>query len=147
MKPIRTWILIADSAHVRVLLNEGPGKGLRQISGDDIGLPHAEKPGVVADRPGRVHESYGTTRHAIDANTSPADKSRLSFARQIASNLEANSELFDRLIIVAAPQALGTLRNVISAGVEEKIHAAIPKDLTGTPNDKIADLLSDAIAI
>ncbi len=31
MKPIITWIVIADGAHARVLENAGPGKGLSSL--------------------------------------------------------------------------------------------------------------------
>ncbi len=56
MKPIRTYILIADGGRARILLSEGRNKPLTEVTGSD--LRHDAKPDqdLSSDRPGRVHE-------------------------------------------------------------------------------------------
>ena len=147
MKPIRTWILVANGTHARMLLNEGQGKGLSQIKSSDIGIPKPESLEPSVDRPGRVYESFGTTRHAVEVSDAPHTKSKRMFAHQLAENLERNIDQFDRLIMIAAPVVLGALRDAITPAVETKVHAAIAKDLTKTPTDKITEHLADTIAI
>ncbi|MGI9406710.1 MAG: hypothetical protein ACR2O4_10100 [Hyphomicrobiaceae bacterium] len=51
------------------------------------------------------------------------------------------------MFVVEAPGVLGTLRGEIAERVEPKTHATVAKDLTAIPTDKIADILSDTIAL
>ena len=53
MKPITTWILIADGEHARFLLNKGPGKGLEDapIADVEVDIPPSRE--LVTDKPGR----------------------------------------------------------------------------------------------
>ena len=44
---------------------------------------------------------------------------------------------FDRLIIAAAPTALGDIRPALSNGVKETIIAELPKDLTNIPRPQL----------
>ena len=56
MKPIRTYILIADGARAHILLSEGRGKPLIEVSGSEQKLELKPDRELSADRPGRVHE-------------------------------------------------------------------------------------------
>ena len=56
MKPIRTYILIADGARAHLLLSEGRGKPLTEVPGSDIRTELKPDHELHPDRPGRVHE-------------------------------------------------------------------------------------------
>jgi len=53
---------------------------------------------------------------------------------------------FERLVIAAAPAALGDLRPALSEGVREAVLAELPKDLTNLPTPKLAEHFDGLIA-
>ncbi len=56
------------------------------------------------------------------------------FVERLAEVLEQRlAGSFDRLVIAAAPTALGDLRPALSDGVKDSIIAEMPKDLTNIP--------------
>lgn len=87
MRPDRTWIVIADGAHMSVVQCE-PGDP-QLIDVDDMHLC-AELPRtreLVTDRPGRSFESHGRTRHAKEGRSDPHRELKRSFAKSIANRL------------------------------------------------------------
>jgi protein required for attachment to host cells len=148
MKPIRTYILIADGARARLLLSEGPGKPLSEVQGSE--QLQEIRPGheMGADRPGRVHESASVVRHAIEhADLHRREKERfaISLAASLEKRFEANE--YDRLVIAAAPETLGIIRAALSEKVRAAVLAEVPKDLTKLPNTQVRDHLGDGLLV
>ena len=82
------------------------------------------------DRPGRVHARLGPQRSAIE----DTDWHRLAedrFAAEIADALYrlAHAHRFQRLIVVAPPRVLGTLRKSFHKEVRERVEAEVPKEV------------------
>jgi protein required for attachment to host cells len=82
------------------------------------------------DRPGRVHARIGPERSAVEET----DWHRLAedrFAAIIADSLYrlAHTNHFHRLIVVAPPRVLGTLRKTLHKEVLERIEGEVPKEL------------------
>jgi protein required for attachment to host cells len=148
MKPTRTYILVADGCRSHLLLSEGRGKPLVEVQGSE--RFHEIKPDheLSSDRPGRVHESASVLRHAIERDDlHRREKER--FAQSLANDLEqryARHE-FDRLVIVAAPETLGTIRAALCDKVRAVILSEVPKDLTKIPNTKVKLHLSDNLPL
>ena len=59
----------------------------------------------------------------------------------------AELSAFDRLVIAAAPAALGDLRPALSEEVRRAILAELPKDLTKVPTARLAEHLDGVIAV
>ena len=138
MKPIRTYILIADGARAHLLLSEGRGKPLTEVPDSDIRADLKADQELSSDRPGRVHESANVSRHAIEREDLHR-KEKTRFAQSLAESLEkrlANRE-FERLVIAAAPETLGVIRAALSDKVRAVILAEVAKDLTKIPNPQI----------
>ena len=147
MKPVRTWILIADGARARILANNGPGKGVEPLEGLVFQVPHPENRDILSDRPGRSFDSASPSRHAMELPTDAKRQQERDFARMLADHLKAHDDAFDRLILVAAPAALGDLRQALPTSITGKVTAELAKDLTNTPNDKLGDHLAELIAL
>lgn len=149
MKPVRTWILICDGAHARIMLNEGPGKGLHAVEGARFDQHARASREIMSDRPGRSFESAGTARHAMEPPTDPARAEKRHFAEHLAEHLDraAQDQAFDRLIVVAAPHTLGDLREALSDRVRTLISAELDKDLTKIPDPKLPSHLEGVIAL
>jgi protein required for attachment to host cells len=148
MKPIRTYILIADGARARILLSEGPGKPLAEVQGSEQSQEIRPEHEMGADRPGRVHESASVVRHAIeraDLHRREKDRFALSLAASLETRLAAGE--YDRLVIAAAPETLGIIRASLSEKVRAVVRAEVPKDLTKLPNTQVRDHLGAGLMV
>ena len=148
MKKTITWVLIANGAQARVLENTGPGKGLKQVNGLDWAIEPLQAQEIVSDRPGRSHSSVGGGRSAMEPKTDPVDYRETEFVKSVAATLDRKQQdgAFDRLIIAAAPIALGELRKAISPNVKKTVVAELNKDLTNTPTAQLDQHLDGIIA-
>jgi protein required for attachment to host cells len=149
MKPVITWILVADGAQARVLENRGPGKGLTQVKGLAFEDAHLRARDINADRPGRSISSVGSGRSAIEPPTDPVAYREAAFVRSLAEVLEERHEhgAYSRLIIAADPTALGTIREALCPQVRKAILAEMPKDLTNVPTSDMDRHFADMLAV
>ena len=147
MKPVRTWIVIADGARARIVKNAGPGRGVEADSNLVFRSEHRKLQEIMADRPGRGFDSVGKGRHAMTDGADAVREDERHFLQSLAERLEkeAMADAYDRLILIAPPRALGDLRPFLSKPVKNRVHDEIAKDLTQLPNDRLADHLSDTI--
>lgn len=149
MKPTVTWILVANGTQARVLENTGPGKGLRQVDGLDFGIEALQARELVTDRPGRSFSSVGHGRSAMEPRTDPVEQREAAFVKSVADVLDAELKkgAYDRLVIAAAPIALGDIRKQLTAGVRKTILAELDKDLTNLPTAQLDRHLDGIIAV
>lgn len=147
MKAKVTWILIADGATAKVFEHTGPGNGLVVV--DDLMFEQQPlKAGeIMADRPGRSFSSVGSGRSAMEPTSDPVAVRERRFVENVAEELERKHQqhAFDRLIIAAAPTALGDLRPVFSKSLRDTIVAELPKDLTNLPTSQLAQHFDDLL--
>jgi protein required for attachment to host cells len=135
MKPIRTWVLIADAARARVFENTGKGTGLTLVQ--DVGLDAELLPShdLGTDRPGRSFDSVGSGRHAMESPSDLHREQKRLFARRIAEAIEERQarKIFDRLVLVAPPVTMGDLRAALPDKVKAVVATEVIADLTRTP--------------
>lgn len=148
-RPVITWVLIADGSRARLFVNEGVGKGVQPaLDQQFIGtkLPSRD---IATDRPGRAFDSAGEGRHAMEPPTDPHRHEKQTFAQEIANVLEdaRKRNAFDRLVVVAPPQALGDLRSGFSEDLRRMVTAELNKDLTKIPIHELPDFLGEVMAI
>ncbi len=139
-KTKRTWILVADGARALVVMNEGPGRGLKTVPGREIRIEIPPTRDLGADKPGRAQESVGGSRHAIAPRIDWHDQRKEEFARAVARTLDedASGGRFERLVLVAPPATLGHIRAALKPATRKLVEAEINKDLTHLPVDEIA---------
>lgn len=149
MKATVTWILIADGATAKVFEHTGPGRGLQAV--DDLMFEQTPmKAGeIMADRPGRAFASTGPGRSAMEPSSDPVAVRERQFVEGVADVLEQRrqSHAFDRLIVVAAPTALGDLRPAFSKALRDTIVAELPKDLTKLPTAQLSQHFADLLPV
>ena len=150
MKPTKTWIVIADGDTAKIFEHDGPGKGLHIIKELTLEQAHLRSGDIMADRPGRAsNPSSPGSRAAVDYRTDPAQARERKFVEHLADVLDHQHRegAFERLVIVAAPKALGDLRPALSEAVKGTILAELPKDLTNLPTIKLAEHLEGVLAV
>jgi protein required for attachment to host cells len=149
MKSTRTWFLIADGARARVMVNEGPGKGLKAAMDNEFAAPTAPSRDWVSDKPGRAAGGPGGARHTKEPRVDPHEFAKERFAAEMASMLDAAAEenAFDRLILVAPPKVLGNLRTALRNGARERIAGELAKDLTHVPPRDLLARLGEVMVL
>jgi protein required for attachment to host cells len=145
-----TWILVADGARARVLVNRGIGKGLEPTADGEMvhDLPPTRELGT--DRPGRTQQrGTGGRRHAIEPHVDWHRFEKEKFSREMAALLDAAAERgdFDRLVLIAPPRTLGDLRAALGAKARGKVHAEVDKDLTHVTLHDLPGHLADVVAL
>jgi protein required for attachment to host cells len=150
MKAKTTWILIANGAQAKVLEHKGPGKGLQAVDGMQFEQEPLQAREIMADKPGRSISSMGSGgRSAMEYSSDPVAVRERRFVESVAAELEKhlqNGE-FDRLVVAAAPTALGDLRPAFSKTLRDTIVAELPKDLTNTPTANLEAHFADVLPV
>jgi protein required for attachment to host cells len=150
MKPTITWIVIADGDQAKVFEHEGPGKGLKPIKDLQFEQEHLKAQEIMADKPGRAFSSAGPgARSSMEYSSDPVAVRERRFVERLAEMLNEKQQQgkFDRLVIAAAPAALGDIRPALSDRVKGTILAEMPKDLTNVPMPKLAQHFEGLIAV
>ena len=144
-----TWILVADGARARVLMNKGIGKGLEPAINGEIARDVPPTRELGTDRPGRSQQRGTTARHAIQPHVDWHRFEKEKFSREMAALIDAAAErgAFDRLVLIAPPRTLGDLRSALGAKARGKVHAEMDKDLTHVTMQELPDYLSDVVAL
>ncbi|MFT6168297.1 MAG: protein required for attachment to host cells [Celeribacter sp.] len=145
MKAIKTMIVLANSRVARFLINSGPGHGLVPARGETV---YADPPTPYADRAGMVHSRVGPGQSAVE-QTDPKALAEAEFAIKVSEILEVSFEQgdFSRLVIVAGPHMLGTIRDALCEKVSKVVLAEIDKDLTQVPIEDVSKHLDHVLAV
>jgi protein required for attachment to host cells len=149
MKRSVTWVLVANGAHARVLEYKGPGNSLETVNDLVFSGSRRQAREIMSDRPGRSFSSVGHGRSAMEPQTDPVEHEEAEFVRSVAKALEEKRAdgAFQRLVIAAAPTALGDLRSALSEGLKGTIVAELSKDLTNVPTPQLAGHFSDVLRV
>lgn len=149
MKPTVTWIVVADGGQAKVFEHDGPGKGLRAVKDVQLRQDNLKASEIMSDRPGRSQGGGAGSHSSIAPATDPVAARERKFVEHLADVLEMKRSegAFDRLVIAAAPTALGDLRPALSEGVKKTIIAEMPKDLTNIPIAQLAGHFDELIAV
>jgi len=142
--PSGTWVLVADASRARLFLRQRDRTLVEQQSlvSPEERLPERER---VSDRAGRSFDSRGGGRHAMEPRSSSSDESTRRFAAELAQRLEqlCTAGQLDRLVLLAAPKFLGTLRAELNGTVKQRVALEIDKDLARESPDRIARQLPE----
>ena len=149
-KRIITWVLVADGGHARVLVNDGPGRGLKPALDREFAASHPRVRDIVSDRQGRRANRLaggGGGRHAMDPKTGPQRVLEQNFARELARFLEkqAVNKRYQRLVLVAPPRTLGDLRAELPGHARAAVTAEVVKDLVRLDDAAVARHLSEVV--
>lgn len=147
MRAKTTWIIIADGAHARIARHQGPGSGIVAALDHEFAAPHAPTRDFVSDRPGSYPDRGALGTHRFAPRTDRHEHEKALFATDIGAvlNKAAEDRAFDRLILVASPEALGHLRAALNDHARALVTAEIAKDLTHVPMHGLAEHLRDVI--
>ncbi len=141
MRKRKTWFIIADGGRARFVERDEQG-AYRTISSFVSTELKASSRDLATERPGRVHESATTARHAIEPKTDPKEAAKEDFVRYVADQVQSEQENFDDLVLVAPPRVLGQLREMLAKSVADAVTWDLAKDLTKVPDHELSEHLS-----
>jgi protein required for attachment to host cells len=149
MKSTRTLILVADDETARFFVNDGVGKGLREIAGltarqfADAKIAYMDAPGRSSAGPG------GMAKHGFDPHATADEEGRANFAGYVLQALETEwtQAKPDQLVIAASPKMLGVLRPRLSGAPAKALLADLAKDLVNIPLPDLPKHFAKIIAL
>jgi protein required for attachment to host cells len=149
MRKTKTWVVVADGSRARLFINDGPGKGLRLLQNGNIASEHPPTREISTDRPGRTFDSTGGGRHAMEPPSDSHRHAKRAFAQDLAARLNQaqKQNAFDRIVLIAPPQALGDLRATLSPGVRDRVSGELNKDLTHLKDDELVEPVGAVLAV
>jgi protein required for attachment to host cells len=149
MKKTTTWILIADGGRARLVVKENAASAYTQVVDMDFITDSRPTHDVGTDRPGRSHDRMGDARHAMEPPSDPHREEKRLLAERVAGFLEEKRQknAFERLIVIAAPKAMGDLRQGFSPSLKAMVVEEISKDLTMFSLHDLQDKLPKIIEI
>ncbi len=141
--PYNALVLVGDGVRALFFRNSGTPMSPKlavEKQLEQVNPPNREQ---GTDRPTRGPKGFGSAR----GNIEPSDWHQLNeerFATEIAEQLYqmAHANRFQRLIIVAPPKVLGSLRKSLHKEVLERVEAEVPKELAASPLREIERELS-----
>ncbi|CRL09788.1 host attachment family protein [Phaeobacter italicus] len=142
-----SYVLVADSEKALLLENmtdaQNPNLEVRKKEEQDNPSDIEQS----ANRPGRMHDGGVGQRSALD-DTDWHELAKERFADDIAELLYARAHKgkLGPIVLVAAPQVLGDLRDKLHKEVQDLVIAEIPKNLTNHPIDKIEEIVTQELA-
>ena len=149
IKPKKTWIVIADGMHARILRQDRRGAPLAPALDQELYEPAAQgfSRDLRSDAPGRGFNSGSGARHAMEPRTDPKAHEKHLFARRVAEliNDAAMRKTFDQLVLVAPPKTLGELRTQLAEKARKLVIGEIDRDLVKTPVPDLPGHLSEVL--
>lgn len=145
MKPIKTWIVLADAQTLRIAENDGPGKGIYGHKVEGLVAPPVTE---LSDAPGMTNAAVGPNRGGI-SDPDLKGQAAAAFAEMIVAYLEdaLREGAFDRLVLAAAPPMLGVLRQKLSEPLQTVLLADLSKDLNHVTLDALPAHLADVMVV
>ena len=138
------WVVVCDGGKYVVYENQGDTDrlDLRIVSFDDHVNPPTRKQG--ADKPGR-YSDHGSHRSAMD-NTDWHDEEEKRFITALAEQMDGwtAAEPARRIVLVADPRSMGTLRKTLSPHTLDRIVHSVTGDHAHRPVEAIEALVAEA---
>lgn len=126
----KSWVIVCDGAKALFLRNDGDAGLVNLTVVEHQSQPDEATRDLGSDRPGRVHQSHGASRSAME-ETDWHEQAEAEFLKGVANKVEklVESREIKAMILVAPPKALGILRAELASLPEGIIRAEIDKGL------------------
>lgn len=153
-----TWILVADASRARLFSKDRIAKnGLHELKVYSHPESRAKNLELVTDRPGRMAQSSAGNGHGpgaggahgarsgMEPDMTPKEVEHELFARELCADLlrGLSDHAYDDLVLVANPQFLGTLRQVVDTQVQKRVSATVDKDYTMLKPQELEEHLAE----
>ena len=136
----KTWIVVADGGHARILLNLHRDEGVTELP-----LFSAEEPRLVAHH----SELAAGVHHTPTFKPTEEKRSENHFLDVLAETIQTGvgRKECDQLVLVAPATALGHLRNALSPATHKHIVAELVHDYIHQKNDFVMEKVREKLPL
>lgn len=143
-----TWILAAHRSGATVYEHTTPGSLalVREFPHPEGRMKNRE---LGDDRPGRSYESGGVQRSSVGSDHVPVRDIAESFARMLAATLNTarTEHKYDKLVLMAEPRFLGTLREALDPHTSATVLGSVSKDFPRVTEAEVKEHLHGLINV
>jgi protein required for attachment to host cells len=141
--PRLAWVVVCDGVKALFLRNDGNAEKLNLVTLSVDFQPEPAAHDMGSDRPGRVHQSQGDSRSAIET-PDMHDAAEAQFLVGVAAQIDhaVQEHKVKKLVLIAPPKALGILRQNLAPASKAVIIHELGKDLARLPIPEIERHLS-----
>jgi protein required for attachment to host cells len=128
------WVVVCDGRKALILVNAGDDMFPNLQTAETFEQVNPKTSEQGTDRPGRVHESAAAGRSGVE-QTDWHDQAELDFLVGLAKKLgeAVHAGKADAVFVVAAPRALGVLREAYTPALRKAEKQEIAKDYVNMP--------------
>ncbi len=139
----KTWLLIANSERARCFERHAPDHSLTELT--DFVFPRAS----LTDVTGKGHGRTGHAGTQFERRTEAQDKSRTSFARELADYLNEAiaAKRYSFLVLIANSPMLGEIKPLLSLGASNTVIRCVASDLTHLTGLELKKSIDHALAL
>ncbi len=136
--PRKSWVVVCDGSKALFLRNGGDAMAVSLEVIDTLTQPDEKTSDLGTDKPGRAHSPPGTPHSAMEQTDWHAQAEQ-QFLRGISDRIAelAASAAEHGMVLIAPPEALGTLRSYLSENAKSVIRAELAKDYARMPVPEI----------
>lgn len=136
-----TWVVVADSSKARFFSLQSRTEPMQEMEGMVHSEGRMRDQDEISDRQGGLAGGHGEGGHAFELPTEPKHHEAEVFAKQIADKLELGrvNHGFNKLMLVAPPAFLGTLRHALNGHVQALVSHSLDKNLVEASEAEIRE--------
>jgi protein required for attachment to host cells len=136
----RTWIVVADGGHARILLNTSHDRGVTELA-----LASKGEPRLAHHRTEQAAGVHHTPVFKPTQERRNEDEFLYTLAETIQTGV-ARKEC-DQVVLVCPATAMGIMRNALSSETRKHIVAEVVHDYTHQTNDFVYDKVKDKLPL
>jgi len=138
-----TWVVCADASRARIFNYNKHDHSLEELLAFSHPASRLKESDLGDDEPGVVLTRSDYVLHGMAEPKQRKELEAMSFAKDIAQHLSKEHKLghFSRLVLIAAPEFLGMLRNKLSKTLTSSNIFELNKDVSKLPASQILEHL------
>ena len=142
------WILVAHQGGARILERPQADEKPRIIETIDHPQGRLKDSEIVSDQRGQTNESAEPGVRPMEPGESPSEHVATTFAKELAQKLSAarSDDRYHDLVLVAAPQFLGLLREALDDPTGRKVKASHDKDFAELSDHDLVERVEKLLA-
>jgi protein required for attachment to host cells len=128
--------VIADGEHAR-FVRPAADNALHSETAFDSVTAHLRASDLGSDHPGASFHSGSTGHHSIAPRHDLHAMEKENFAHEVARQLNAASDTFDEMVVVAPSHVLSAIKDALNTTTAAKVIGTLSKDLAKTPDSEL----------
>ena len=147
MKSSEIWVVVTDSARMRMFVADTPLGPLTEAGNLVHGEGRLRNQDLISDDRGRAFDSKGSGRHGMESKTDAKTQEQANFVAEICHYLEEEYQAssYSRLYLVAPPAMMGLLRDRLDKHIQQLLVGSLDKNLVQLSPVKIRSHLPEKL--